>query len=171
MKKNIVIASLLIIIILMGGTSYYLYTNKDNINKCNTKCPHVSSKEETSNNKNVDNLRTGKYIAKQSINNGQLYINVEVEILNDKEMTIKSDDGQAQLETSKGTYTVNDRILTYEREYDYIDEQWKKCEWSEDNVGCSTGVKKEEYFIIEKDSLAVTNYLSNKYNLVLEYSK
>ena len=42
MKKNIVIAILLITTILMGGTSFYLYTNKD---KIIDKCPEENSKE------------------------------------------------------------------------------------------------------------------------------
>ena len=63
MKKNIVIVVLLIVTVLMGTTSYYLYTNKDKINKCDAKCPVPSKgkiEEGTTNNNKINEEKNDK---------------------------------------------------------------------------------------------------------------
>ena len=176
MKKNIVIGVLIVIILIMGGSLFYLNTSKDKIrNNHNTQKTEPSKKEEvieeeksqeTATDGNVKLLK-GKYKYNEkrgtAATGTELDLNIELEIINDTEMTITSDDTLSEIETTKGTYSINGNILTYERVYvKDVNNEWKKCSDIDNNeTDCySYKVLKRESFIIDmaNKTLYETNY-------------
>ncbi len=166
MKKNTIIGVLIIIIIILGGSIFYLNTNKEKIG-CKNVCQETKNSEDVQKAENISLLK-GKYkyskhTGSKAATGAEIDLNVEINIINDTEMTISSDDTLSEIETTKGTYTINNNILTYERVYVSEGNEWTKCGETENNkiVDChSYKLLKQENFIIDmaNKSLYSTNY-------------
>ena len=95
----------------------------------------------------------------------EVIFNVELNIINDHEMTITSNDTLNIIEITKGTYTVEGNLLTYTRIYSGDgNDEWQKCNKTEKEtawIDCNWFKPlKTENFIINKDSktLYSTNF-------------
>lgn len=168
MKKNIVIGVLILIIIIMGGTIYYLST-KDNSKE---DCPVVEKTDD--NNTETDRVESksliGKYTNKKVIGPNAYTLSLEVNIINDTEMTIRAIGTQAVEEITKGTYEIEDNFLTFTRvEHDNDGNgTWESCTAIEGTIGkinCSgiSEINDKEYFMIDKENekIYLTNYIGS----------
>ena len=112
MKKNIVIAILLIIVILMGGTTFYLYTNKE---KIFDKCPVEEAKDNTENKEQIEknnfDLKNKSLVQALSGNYYTIYISKEgdafLTVRYDNQLTDENVEHLKKIESQYKSNTIN----------------------------------------------------------------
>ena len=176
MKKNIVIGVLIVIILIMGGSLFYLNTSKDKIrNNHNTQKTEPSKKEEvieeeksqeTATDGNVKLLK-GKYKYNEkrgtAATGTELDLNIELEIINDTEMTITSDDTLSEIETTKGDFvSIINQINNAKGVADYFSATLPAGEYETSFDELSTRIK-----IFKNPIFCIIDFFIVFFNLVL----
>ena len=178
MKKNIVIGILLVLVI--GLASYLGYDKflKDEP----TKTTEGNSTEESlpveENDEKYSKSLIGKYIGQKQLSYGasgeDVDLNIEINILNENEMTITADDTHSEIETTKGTYTINENKLIYKRVYvKSSTNNWDSCIEENETVNCTSYQlpKTEEFTIDMTNKTLYSNNYNNRGPIILNYMK